>query len=163
MLNEIIKHSIPAFKYGKTSADDDPYHMTLHKLWTKMCESDWRTVTKSIFILHCISRDCSGDSCRRFMAAVKAMSKVRNPKNPTHKYFDARMVSGELDENSKAYKKFVASYWAYVIYRMKSFSAKFEEVKALASRYSRDQGRGRVEKASNVALEMALECKVGWD
>ena len=65
VLNEIIKHSIPAFKYGKSSADDDPYHTTLHKLWTKMCEKDWRTVTKSVFILHCISRDCQTDSCQR--------------------------------------------------------------------------------------------------
>ena len=40
--------------------------MTLHKLWTKMCEKDWRTITKSVFILHSISRDCQADSCRKF-------------------------------------------------------------------------------------------------
>jgi hypothetical protein len=71
ILNEIIKHSIPAFKYGRASSEDDPYHMTLHKLWTKMCEKDWRTVIKSLYVLHMISRECSTDACERFAAAIK--------------------------------------------------------------------------------------------
>ena len=33
LLDEIIKYSIPAFKYGRNSDDDDPYHMTVHKLY----------------------------------------------------------------------------------------------------------------------------------
>ena len=53
------------------STEDDPYHMTLHKLWTKMCEKDWRTVVKSLYVLHCISRDCSADACQRFATAIK--------------------------------------------------------------------------------------------
>ena len=102
LLDEIIKHSIPAFKYGRSvsssdtfvilmllefsdlfllpnfvyfivlqSTEDDPYHMTLHKLWTKMCEKDWRTVVKSLYVLHSISRDCSTDACQRFATAIK--------------------------------------------------------------------------------------------
>ena len=123
-----------------------------------MCESDWRTVTKSIFILHCISRDCSADSCRRFVAAIKAMSKVRNPKNPTHKYFDGRMVSGELDENSRAYKKFIAAYWAYVLHRSKSFSSKFDELKDLSSATAETKALAVLKKA-RVSVEKVLECK----
>jgi hypothetical protein len=53
------------------STEDDPYHMTLHKLWTKMCEKDWRTVVKSLYVLHSISRDCSTDACQRFATAIK--------------------------------------------------------------------------------------------
>jgi hypothetical protein len=159
VLNEIIKHSIPAFKYGRSSADDDPYHMTLHKLWTKMCEKDWRTVTKSVFILHCISRDCQTDSCQRFAGAMKAMSKVRNPKNPTHKYFDSRMVSGELDEESKAFKKFVASYWAYVLHRARSFSAKFAELKDLGVKTPESKAVAALNKAQ-AAISKALECRM---
>lgn len=159
VLNEIIKHSIPAFKYGKSSADDDPYHMTLHKLWTKMCEKDWRTATKSIFILHCISRDCQADSCLRFAAAIKAMSKVRNPKNPTHKYFDGRMVSGELDEEGKVFRKFVASYWAYVLHRSKTFSAKFTELKELGAR-TPEKKAVQILKKAEAAIIKALECRM---
>ncbi len=71
MLTQIIKYSIPAFKYSQLHSDDDPYHMTLHKLWTKMTESDWRSVTKSLIILHSISRDCSVEACHQFSAAIK--------------------------------------------------------------------------------------------
>lgn len=52
-------------------ADSDPYLMTLHKLWTKMCEDDWRSAAKALFILHTVSRDCAPDQCRKFAAAMK--------------------------------------------------------------------------------------------
>ena len=71
ILEEIIKHSIPSFKYGRSSSEDDPYHMTLHKIWTKLCEKDYRTVVKSLYILHCVSRDSSADTCDKFALAIK--------------------------------------------------------------------------------------------
>jgi hypothetical protein len=71
ILTEIIKYSIPAFRYSRSDSDDDPYYMTLHKLWTKMAETDWRTVAKSLFILHSISRDCSVEACRKFGSAIR--------------------------------------------------------------------------------------------
>jgi hypothetical protein len=52
-------------------SEDDPYYMTMHKLWTKICEPDWRTVTKSLYIVHCISRDSSVEACKRFASVVK--------------------------------------------------------------------------------------------
>lgn len=45
--------------------------MTLHKLWTKMSEKDWRTVAKSLYILHTIERDCQMSDCQKFGAAIK--------------------------------------------------------------------------------------------
>jgi hypothetical protein len=45
--------------------------MTLHKLWTKMSEADWRTVAKSLYILHTIARDCQSDACAKFGVAIK--------------------------------------------------------------------------------------------
>ena len=45
--------------------------MTLHKLWTKMYETDWRTVVKSLYILHIILRDCQADACTKFGSAIK--------------------------------------------------------------------------------------------
>lgn len=94
LINQIVKYSIPAFKYSKyvrthfvyrvvscsncvkmcsqdADADSDPYLMTLHKLWTKMCEEDWRSAAKALFILHTVSRDCAPDQCRKFAAALK--------------------------------------------------------------------------------------------
>jgi hypothetical protein len=98
--------------------------MTLHKLWTKMCEKDWRTVVKSLYILHCISRDSSLDACHSFAYAMKDLSKLRNPKKPDHKYFDVRRIVNDLDDLSVLYEPFVAGYASYVIYRVKFFSNK---------------------------------------
>lgn len=55
----------------QSNSEDDPYHMTLHKLWTKMTEKDWRVVVKATFILHCVSRDSSTDTCEKFASAIK--------------------------------------------------------------------------------------------
>lgn len=52
-------------------SEDDPYYMTMHKLWTKMCEKDWRTTVKALYILHAISRDCELDACESFSIAIK--------------------------------------------------------------------------------------------
>jgi len=60
LLNDILQDS-----------EDDPYYMTLHKLWTKMYETDWRTVVKSLYILHTILRDCQADACAKFGSAIK--------------------------------------------------------------------------------------------
>ena len=146
LLDEIIKHSIPAFKYGRSSAEDDPYHMTMHKLWTKMCENDWRTVTKSLYILHCIMRESSVDSCQRFSMAVRSMSRTRNPKNPDHRYFDISLIS-ELDEPSSLYSEFVNNYAQYVLLRSKVFSAKFEEIKEICDATQEKQVVARLKKA----------------
>lgn len=110
-------------------SEDDPYYMTLHKLWTKMCEKDWRTVTKSLYILHCISRDSSTEACTSFAAALKDLSKTRNPKKPDHKYFDLRKLGADLDTIGQPFESFVAAYGTYVINRAKLFSNKFEELK----------------------------------
>jgi len=57
----------------RQESEDDPYYMTLHKLWTKMHETDWRTVTKSLYILHTILRDCQTDACTKFGAAIRCV------------------------------------------------------------------------------------------
>ena len=158
LLDEIIKHSIPAFKYGRSSAEDDPYHVTLHKLWTKMCEKDWRTVVKSLYIVHCVSRDCSVDACNRFALAIKDMSRVRNPKSPDHKYFDLAFIK-EVDDASAPYESFLASYAAYVLYRAKTFSNKFEEIKEISDQTHEKQAVARLKRAQQ-CITNGLKCTV---
>ncbi len=50
------------------SAEEDPYRMTLHKLYMKMCESsgDWRTVVKAGYVLHVIVKYADLDACEKF-------------------------------------------------------------------------------------------------
>jgi hypothetical protein len=133
ILNEIVKYSIPAFKFSSSNSDDDPYYMTMHKLWTKMYEKDWRTIAKSLHILHTIARDCQPDACERFSSALRDMVKTRNPKKPDQRYFDANCLT-DLDDNSSEYEEYIQAYAKYVIYRMKSFTGKYAELSQLSKK-----------------------------
>lgn len=64
------------------------------------------------------------------LACHRSMSRIRNPKKPTHKYFDLRLMN-DLDATSEVYQDFVTQYAKYVLYRAKMFSGKFEELKRL--------------------------------
>ena len=33
-------------------SSSNPYRVTLRKLWAKMCERDWRTVVKAVYMFH---------------------------------------------------------------------------------------------------------------
>ncbi len=99
-----------------------------------MCEKDWRTVTKSLYILHCISRDSSSEACSNFAAALKDLSKTRNPKTPDHKYYDLKRLTSDLDDASVTFDSFIASYGSFVIQRSKFFSGKFEELKSISTK-----------------------------
>ena len=42
----------------------NPYEKTLHKLWNKIAEKDWRTTAKGVDILHRMARDCKPKDCK---------------------------------------------------------------------------------------------------
>jgi len=155
LLDEIIKYSIPAFKYGRSSDDDDPYHMTVHKLYMKMTERDWRTVTKAAFILHSISRDCSTDVCTRFSSAIKDMSRTREIKTQT-RYFDGRTIR-DLDESGEDYEGFVATYSSYVLQRAKFSTSKFDELKSLSPGSTAEKTAVSRMKKATKTLNLALK------
>jgi hypothetical protein len=71
-----------------------------------------------------------GKACDKFAMAIKDMARVRNPKNPDHRYFEAALVN-ELDANSEPYEHFVSAYSAYVLNRAKVFSGKFDDLKEI--------------------------------
>ena len=159
LLDEIIKYSIPAFKYGRSADDDDPYHMTIHKLYMKMTEKDWRTVTKSLYILHSISKECAPDVCDRFSMAIKDMSKTREIKTDT-RYFDKRAII-DLNEESEDYEEFVAVYSDYVLNRAKFSASKFDELKSLTSGETSEKVAvarlKRAHKTLTLGLKVAVE------
>lgn len=98
-----------------------------------MCEKDWRTIVKSLYILHCISRDSSVEACTNFATAMKDMSATRNLKKPDHKYFELRRLTADLDDNSVPFDNFISSYGSFVFQRTKFFSGKFEELKGISA------------------------------
>jgi hypothetical protein len=49
---------------------------------------------------------------------------MRNPKKPSHKYFDLKKAMA-VDAAGKPYAAFLHAYANYVFYRMKNFSSKY--------------------------------------
>lgn len=84
------------------------------------------------------------------------MARVRNPKNPEHRYFELGLVN-ELDEKSEPYEYFVAAYAAYVLNRAKTFSGKFEDLKEITSETSEKLAVARLKKAKQ-AISLGLKC-----
>jgi hypothetical protein len=110
-----------------------------------MTEQDWRTITKSLYILHCISRDSSVDACEQFNIALKNLMKTRNPKKPNQKYFDVKILT-EVDANSQHYQSFLKNYGNYLLFRMKSFNAKFSELQEFISSSSSQSSNKKNQK-----------------
>ncbi len=115
-----------------------------------MCEKDWRTVTKSLYILHCISRDSSAEACANFATALKDLSKTRNAKKPDHKYFELRRLTSDLDDTSVAFDSFISAYGSYVVQRAKLFSGKFDELKSITESATEKKVLGLLKKAQTL-------------
>lgn len=106
-------------------------------------------MSASFCVVRCLSRD---------------MSKTRNPKKPDHRYFDTRVIS-DLDAAGERFESFVQSYSAYVLFRAKNFSGKFQELQDLVLE---DNGRKAtaekkalaVLKRAQQAVELALQVSV---
>ena len=69
--------------------DDDPYRVTLRKLWKKMIERDWRTTQKALYLLHALSRSTPTKNARALSRTLKSMVGDADPKTG-RKYFSRR-------------------------------------------------------------------------
>ena len=84
------------------------------------------------------------------------MTRVRNPKNPDHKYFDAHLIN-ELDAKSESYEHFVAAYSAYVLNRAKLFCGKYIDLVEIKPDTSEKLVVSRLKKAKS-AIVLGLKC-----
>lgn len=106
--------------------DDDPYRVTLRKLWKKMVEKDWRTTTKALYLLHALSRSTPTKNARALSRTLKSMVGDADPKSG-RKYFSRReLVAGKDDDDAAL----VDAYAGFVLRRALLFAAKFDDVAA---------------------------------
>ena len=158
--------------------------MTVHKLWTKMAERDWRTVVKALYILHCVSRDSMQESCKKLSNAIKwvfrifvtgivlsvlaffewciirVMSKSRNIKSPDHLYFDISVIS-DLNDKGQPFEDFVSNYAKFVLYRAKTFSGRYI-IHLLTSNIPPHRHRSRFQELLDVKAESQKNEAVEW-
>ena len=110
--------------------EDDPYRVTLRKLWKKMVEKDWRTTTKALYLLHALSRQAPVKNSRALSRTLKAMLPEVDAKTG-RKYFNRRELlalapARDGSENPKV--ALVDAYAGFVLRRALLFAAKFEDV-----------------------------------
>ena len=115
------------------SSDDNPYRVTLRKLWAKISEPDSRTKLKALYILHILIRHSEPEDCVIFKKLLDKMSKEFNKKtNSLYFKFDTLKQSYEADSSLKS---FVERYADYVLKRAKTFTSHFEEMKVIINKY----------------------------
>src|SRR5690606_36211059 len=108
----------------------DPYRITLHKLWTKMCEKDWRTTVKALYLLHRIVKDLQPEDSAVIMHRIKKMSREVNTKHAPMHYFNLNQLTN-LDANGEPYLEFIEAYSIFLFKRATTFTSKFGELRVL--------------------------------
>ncbi|KAK7233271.1 hypothetical protein SO694_000382107 [Aureococcus anophagefferens] len=108
--------------------DDDPYRVTLRKLWKKMVEKDWRTTTKALYLLHALSRSTPTKNARALSRTLKSMVGDADPKSGK-KYFSRRELVALRDaDDAGGRAALVDAYAGFVLRRALLFAGKFEDV-----------------------------------
>lgn len=111
-------HSLP---------EDDPYRVTLRKLWKKMIEKDWRTGLKALTLVHALSRATPLKNSRALSRTLKTMLADVDPKTG-HKYFNRRDLVAAKKDDARA--RLVDAYNGFVLRRALLFAGRFEDVAA---------------------------------
>lgn len=105
--------------------EDDPYRVTLRKLWKKMVEKDWRTSLKALYLVHALSRQTPLKNSRALSKMLKSMLGDVDPKTG-RKYFNRRdLVAHKRDDRAA---RLVDAYNGLVLRRALLFAGKFEDV-----------------------------------
>ena len=118
---ESIALSIGAFE-AYTSPSCDPYGSLLHKAWSRCAETDARSTTKAIYVLHRLASSpvCCGEKEFAGLAnAYRELCGQVSKKTHTH-YFDRKAVirtlapQKDVSYSTKKWRKFLERYFGFV-------------------------------------------------
>ena len=65
--------------------------MTLHKLWRRMAEKDYRTAAKAVYVLHRVARGTTAESWGYFCSTLTQMRR-EDDKGTKSRYFSRRVI-----------------------------------------------------------------------
>jgi len=103
-----------------------PYRRFLESLWARMVEEDYRTVSKSIYILHRVAREASPGHTGGFRALLPLMQK-EVCRSSSSSYFSLDDMIRVAPSGSHL-KPFLESYGLFVYKRLLSFDKDFSEM-----------------------------------
>ena len=136
------------------NSENNPYRVTLRKLWAKISESDPRTQIKALYLLHTLLRHSDPEDSIIFKRLIEKMSKEFCKKTNGY-YFRLNTNHYERDDTLK---KFVDRYGSYVFRRAKAFTSHFEEMKMISHGMQTEDICAQMAKAFKL-LDTLLDCK----
>ena len=87
-----------------------------------MAEKDWRTVTKSLYILHRVGIAADPELHREFLKRYFALRRTLHKKSRSLYYSSTKIAEAKGEETL-----FLKTYSAFVLDRFTHFSGRFEE------------------------------------
>jgi hypothetical protein len=111
------------------NSDNNPYRVTLRKIWNKISEPDFRTKLKALYILHIILRYTDPEDSMIFKKLMDKMSKEYCKKFRNY-YFKFDSMQSQLTDDLPL-GNFLAKYTSCVFKRSKAFTSEFEEMKVI--------------------------------
>lgn len=143
---------------GDLHSVNNPYRVTLRKLWAKMIEPDPRTCVKAFFMLHTLLRLVDAEDAALFKSLMVQMSKETCRKSRA-RYFSKNSLFHWPDPEAP-FAEFAQHYATYVLRRASMFTGDFEELRAVGTAaLPADDVVARLLKAKKLILA-ALACTV---
>lgn len=106
----------------------DIYDAVLRKLWGKMCERDWRTTMKALYVLHRFSADGAPEHAASLKARLRELRRTKDPKRKDKFFNSKQLLAGDAKPENIKYRAFMSRYAHYVLLRVQCFSGMFEEI-----------------------------------
>lgn len=139
------------------NSDNNPYRVTLRKIWNKISEPDVRTKLKALHILHIILRYSDPEDAIIFKRLMDKMSKEYSRKSKNYYFkFESMQTHFAVDT---ALSRFSMAYATCVSKRAKAFTSEFEEMKVIGHGMQTEDICAQMAKAFTL-LDIFLDCKI---
>lgn len=141
-----------SFLYNKDyKASNNPYRITLRKLWAKITEKDIRTNLKAVYLLHFLLKFSEKEDAMIYQKLLTKMQREKHEKSHST-YYDPNYFikkfkpskplksissapisssSSSVTSSSLTYQKFLIRYYQYIQKRSILFTSNFIQVKQI--------------------------------
>ncbi|CBJ25752.1 weakly similar Glutamic acid-rich protein precursor [Ectocarpus siliculosus] len=149
--------AVKTFKKDRDVTKNSAEHrVLLRKLWAKMSEPDWRTVSKAVYLFHSILRDLPVEHHAILKIFLAKMSREWDKKTAC-RYFDLDVLC-RVSEEGEAFRSFVDRYGTYVFKRAEGFNARFQELDTMQREEGWENVVTTLAKAQK-AIDLGVSCQ----
>ncbi|CAM9466656.1 unnamed protein product [Ectocarpus fasciculatus] len=149
--------AVKTFKKDRDVTKNSAEHrVLLRKLWAKMSEPDWRTVSKAVYLFHSILRDLPVEHHAILKIFLGKMSREWDKKTAC-RYFDLDVLC-RVSEEGEAFRSFVDRYGTYVFKRAEGFNARFQELDTMQDEEGWEHVVTTLAKAQK-AIDLGVACQ----